>query len=1375
MKPDYLDDVSSDPVSSIQSRDEGVAWSPLSSIQRSFWFLYKLRPDFQSTFHNVFITRTTPAVDPDSLQVALNRLAARHPMLRACFGEVEGQPVQRIERAVSVSLQVVEVEDLDDPELVARTERDRAFAFDICAAPLFRAVLYRTGSDASVLLTMFDHLICDAWSSWRLVDELGRLLGEEDDSDECYEVDEQPAYFEHVAQEREFLHGRAGRKQFEYWKTVLEENHPELDLPKDRVVLKPRAREARGSIVYAISADLTAALGELTAKHDVTIFSMLLSSYFALLHRLSGHNRVSVGVPLPNRTRHWKRVVGPFVNVVVLGSTLDPEDTVADLLKRTNVTVWGALWNQRYPLSELVERLNPERSGDRSPYFKTAFVHQKARGVDPDMSSVTVGTVAMGDFKACRPVKWGGVEAQGFGRFKTNGAAGLDLALDSIETDGRIFVNWDYDANKFDRSTIERFIRCWVALLRSMARHDLQRVSRLEWLETEERHRLLVQWNATQSEYPADKCIHELFEKQANERSEAIAVVCEDRELSYTELNIKANKLAHHLRGLGVGPDTLVAICVERGVEMVVGLMAVLKAGGAYVPLDPAYPEERLRHMLQDSAPMVVLTSALVDGSTRARLPKKLTGQGAIIDLDKDAWRWQGASESNPDPSSVGLTPDHLAYVIYTSGSTGRPKGVMIEHKNAVNFICWAASSFSAEELSHTPFSTSVTFDLAVFEVFVPLTVGATVHIVQNALDIARSPAVTLINTVPSAIAALLANGIPGSISTINSAGEPLRRALVESLFRQTEVGKVCNLYGPSETTTYSTWVAMKREQGFVPHIGRPIANTRVYILDPYGQPVPTGVVGEMFIGGTGVGRGYLNRPELTAERFTPDRFADEPGARMYKTGDLGRWLPDGNIEFFGRNDFQVKIRGFRVELGEIEARLMEHRCIREAVVLAREDVPGDKRLVAYYTAVEEEDDDSAGAEVLRAHVKEGLPNYMVPTAYVELPELPRAPNGKLNRKALRAPDGAAYAVRGYEVPEGEIEATLARIWAEVLHIERVGRHDNFFELGGHSLLAVKVVSLLKQANLEISVVDLFQNPTIHQLALYVIQDKPLLGVDGIIPVRTTGRQRPLFLIHEFSGLDLYFPLLADNVDHDIPVYGLPGVPLNEPQLRTMEGIATRLASIIRTVQLEGPYRLAGWSFGGVVAYEVAAQLIGQDQMVEFLGLLDSYNPVSLRAQKKTRVIRSISPQRFLLEHIGREKTLNDQKRIALRELKEIADGMDFEELMSKCREAGLLGDHDITAVRQYALRLMAHDYASDNYAVQRIEIPVHLFAAQEAVDEEIEHTIDDHLRGWNLALPEKQIRRIQVPGNHFTMMNSPHISVVGQALSNAVFRASNG
>jgi amino acid adenylation domain-containing protein len=596
-----------------------------------------------------------------------------------------------------------------------------------------------------------------------------------------------------------------------------------------------------------------------------------------------------------------------------------------------------------------------------------------------------------------------------------------------------------------------------------------------------ERRQIIDSFNDTDVTYPKEKLIHELFECQVERTPEAIAVLCEGCSLTYAALNQKSNQLARYLRIRGVGPETLVGICVERGIEMAVGLLGILKAGGAYVPLDPSYPTERLAFVLADSRPTVLLTHERL----RRRLPE---GAAEMITLDND-WR-QIAQQpvGNLDARSLGLRSENAAYTIYTSGSTGDPKGVVIEHRNAVNLISWAQSTLARDAFDQTLHSTSLNFDLSVYEFFVPLTVGGSVRVVENALALLKDPApVTLINTVPSAIRGILDAGcIPQTTRVVNLAGEVLKKELVDLIFSQSGTEEVWNLYGPSETTTYSSSISMRQETGFLSSVGRPIANTKFYILDVRGQVVPIGVEGEIHIGGAGVARGYLNRAELTALRFLPDPFSADPQAALYKTGDLGRWRSDGTIEYLGRNDNQVKIRGFRIEPGEIEAQLMRHAQIKEAVVIAGEDENGEKRLVAYITP---RDGGGSDIENLRAHVKVALPEYMVPNAFVILDSLPLTSNGKLDRRALPAPNLGAYASDEYEAPQGELEEVLSGIWCELLRVSRVGRKDNFFVLGGHSLLATRVITYIShRLDVDLPLLAIFENQTIQALSIRILQ-----------------------------------------------------------------------------------------------------------------------------------------------------------------------------------------------------------------------------------------------------------------------------------------------
>jgi amino acid adenylation domain-containing protein/non-ribosomal peptide synthase protein (TIGR01720 family) len=651
-----------------------------------------------------------------------------------------------------------------------------------------------------------------------------------------------------------------------------------------------------------------------------------------------------------------------------------------------------------------------------------------------------------------------------------------------------LWIQISYDCDRFDAETIARMGGHLLTLLEGMVATESQKLKDLPLLTSAERHQLLVEWNNTTKEYPQNKCIHQLFEEQVERSPDAIAVVFEGEQLTYQQLNARANRIAHYLKSLGVEPEVLVGICVERSLYMVVGLLGILKAGGAYVPLDPSYPQDRLRYMLEDAGVQVLLTKAQLVKS----LPKH---KARVVCLDTN-WE-QIAIQSDSNPVN-GVTRDNLAYVIYTSGSTGRPKGVAIEHHSTVALLTWAKEVFATEDLAGVLASTSICFDLSVFELFVPLSWGGRVIMAQNALDLPTLPAaaqVTLINTVPAAMAELVrSQRIPASVRIVNLAGEPLQNQLVQQIYQLPNVQQVFNLYGPSEDTTYSTFTLVKKGDSIVT-IGRPIANTYCFLLDEHLMPLPIGVPGELYIGGDGLARGYLKRPDLTDEKFIPNPFSNEPSSLLYKTGDKARYLPDGNIEFLGRIDNQVKIRGFRIELGEIEAAITQYPGVRETAVIAREDVPGHKYLVAYIVPNHE---DAIASSDLRGFLKEKLPDYMIPGVFVVLDALPLTPNGKVDRKALPIPDTARQELQAESAPRTRYEEILAQIWREVFHRDVVSIHDNFFEVGGDSILSIQIISKANRAGFFFTPKQIFQHQTIAELAA-VATTETLKSEQGLV------------------------------------------------------------------------------------------------------------------------------------------------------------------------------------------------------------------------------------------------------------------------------------
>jgi amino acid adenylation domain-containing protein len=990
-------------------------------------------------------------------------------------------------------------------------------------------------------------------------------------------------------------HSDIVQAQRDYWQRTLAGAPAVLELPTDH--RRPIRQDYAGAFV-ALELDerLTAGLKTLSQRHDVTLLTTLLAGWAALLSRLSGQDDVVIGAPVANRGRaEVDPLIGFFVNSLALRVDLFGEPVVGELLQRVNARVFEAQHNQDLPFEQVLEIVRPPRSPAHRPVFQVMFAWQNAGESDLDLAGLTVAPV-----RPPYPVST------------------FDLTLSLAEAGGCVAGKLEYATALFDRATAERYVGYLRRLLDAMVADDAGVVDHLPLLSEAERYQLLVAWNATEADYPQEKCVHEVFEAQAAQRPDAIAVVHNDAQLTYAELNARANRLAHHLRTLGVRPDSLVAICAERGLEMVVGLLAILKAGGAYVPLDPAYPAERLAYMLDDSAPVAVLTHAQV----RARLPAafdRATGAAPapVIDLDADAALWANLPDSNPDRIDIGLASRHLAYVMYTSGSTGQPKGVMIAHR-AVGRLVLNNGYADFQASDRVAFASNSAFDATTMEVWAPLLNGGCIVVIDQAILLDPELfkhwlehqavnvlwlTVALFNQYADTLAEAFSH-----LRYLLVGGDALDPRVIAHVLQRSPPQHLLNGYGPTETTTFAMTHEVREIPGGLKSIpiGRPISNTRIYILDRNGEPVPIGVVGEIHIGGAGVARGYLNRPELTAARFLADPFAAEPDARMYRTGDLARYLPDGNVEFLGREDFQVKIRGFRIELGEIEARLSSYALVREAVVLAREDEPGEKRLVGYYTSANGE---SIAAEALRVHLRSALPEYMVPAAFVRLDAFALTPNGKLDRKALPAPDDAAYAARSYEAPAGEVETRLARIWAELLKLDRVGRHDNFFELGGHSLVALRMVAQVRSTfGVEIGVAALFAAPTIKEFAARVSRTETPPEPWNVVKIQPLGEKTPIIAINNTM---LYYNL-ARNIGTHRPFFAVQLFdPSNHRSLgrRTLEEITTDYVRLIREAQPNGPYVLVGLCVGGLMAYEAARQLRQAGEQVPLVVMGDTWCP----------------------------------------------------------------------------------------------------------------------------------------------------------------------
>jgi amino acid adenylation domain-containing protein len=848
-------------------------------------------------------------------------------------------------------------------------------------------------------------------------------------------------------------------------------------------------------------------------------------------------------------------------------------------------------------------------------------------------------------------------------------------------------------------------------------------------------------------------------------------LVFEEQSLSYAELNTRANRLAHQLMVQGVRPDDRVAIAVQRSLEMVVGVLAILKAGGGYVPLDPAYPEERLAFMLEDSAPVALL----VHGATRERFAA-LSGGVPLVDLDAVGLDGAEPSATNPTPSALGLRPNHLAYVIYTSGSTGKPKGVMVEHGGFVNLVTYCqVLSETGKEKRVLQFA-SLSFDVASREIFTTLSGGDALHLVsshqiQAGVDaVLQRKAITHAALPPAVLATLDQVNLPDLVY-LTTGGEACSPALVA---RWARGRRLVNAYGPTEATVCTT-VFECRSDGQKQPIGRPIANTRIYLLDDDGQPVPIGVAGEIHIGGVGVARGYLNQPELTAERFLPDPYAAEPDARMYRTGDLARWRPDGNVEFLGRADFQVKIRGFRIELGEIEAVLRVCDGIREAVVLAREDGVVEKRLVAY-VAVDKAADNVDAANlpaVLKAHLQSCLPSHMVPAAFVVLEALPLTPNGKLDRKALPAPEAEAYASGAHAPPEGPVEEALAELWSELLGIKRVGRHDDFFSLGGHTLLVLRLLSEINQTfSVRLPVGAVFLRPTLAGLAEAVDDARLVEEAAALVPLQPEGDGLPLFLLPGAFGSVLYLQPLAKALGTGRPVLALPSPGLDgRPPLASVRELALHHLRAVRRWQPKGPYFLAGHSSGGRVAFELARQLEQQGETVASLVILDTTapDPGQDRPDRTERDLL-VDLVAFFEELAGTALGISREAIFA-----EPAAEEAYAKVMAAFQTSGLFFSRSAAVaelkalVAVYRAALGGHD----GYGIEeRVRVQIHLLMSRDRGGAE---AVEDHrpAGGW-AARSEQGAVVDEVPGTHITMVAPPHVAVLAERLA-GILSAADG
>jgi len=1179
----------------IPRRDVAASY-PLSFGQQRLWFLDRLEPE--SAVYNIArAVHLRGALQVEALRQALDAIVARHEALRTTFAAVDGVPLQRIGAPRAVDMTVIDLTAGPAAERSAALRRlldeQARRPFDLARDLMLRATLFRLGEAEYALLLTTHHIASDGWSMSVLFRELTDLYAAFGRGAPSALPPLSIQYADYAVWQRQQLHGERLEAQLGYWRRRLAGAPAALELPTDRQ--RPTVQSLRGAHVSSLlPGPLVERLKEMSRREGVTLFMTLLAGFQALLHRYTGQEDILVGSPIAGRTRpELEGLIGFFVNTLVLRTDLSGEPTFRGLLARVRESALGAYGHQELPFEKLVEELQPERSSSYSPLCQVMFAFQNIPTSTLSLAGLTSSPLTV-----------------------DTGTSKFDLTLSVETTEGGLTAMLEYNTDLFDAATMDRMLGHWRRLLEAAVLDPDERVSRLRLVTDAERQQLLVAWNDTGVEYPRRACLHELFEAQVARTPDAVAVSGGGQSLTYRELNGLANRVAHVLRERGVGPDVLVGLCVERSPLMMQGLLGVLKAGGAYVPLDPAYPKDRLAFILADARPTVIVTQRRLLGS----LPESATP--IVLCLDADGEATAAPSENNP---ASGATADSVAYVIYTSGSTGQPKGVLGLHRGAVNRFAWMWRTYPFTPADVCCQKTSLNFVDSVWEVLGPLLAGIPTHIVPD--DVVGDPRrlvqcladqrVSRIVLVPSLLRVLLdtdmdlARLLPGLTLWICS-GEALSRELADRFRERMPHSVLLNLYGSSEVSADATWYDTRhlRDHLAVP-VGRPIDNTQVYLLDRHLEPVPVGVSGELYVGGDGLARGYLDRPELTAEKFVANPFAIGPGARLYRTGDLARYHPDGTIEFLGRADHQVKIRGFRIELGEIEAALGSHPAVGESLVLTREDLPGEARLVAYLVP---RSAPAPTSEELRRFLGEKLPHYMVPSVFVTLERLPLTPNGKVDRRTLPAPGQARPdSAAAFAAPRDPLAVQVTAIWETVLGVRGIGLRDNFFDLGGHSLLAVRLFARIEEGlGRRLPVATLFRAPTVEQLTRALREDGlPAARWSSLVAIQPAGDKPPLFCVHPHVGHVLCYYDLARMLGAGQPVYGLQALALDGTQAFStlIEDIAAHYTREIRELQPEGPYRLAGYCFGGVVAFEMARQLQAQGHAVALLALLDPGPP----------------------------------------------------------------------------------------------------------------------------------------------------------------------
>ncbi|MBI5302092.1 MAG: amino acid adenylation domain-containing protein [Chloroflexi bacterium] len=1290
---------------------------PLSPMQQGMVFHSIAAPE-SGVYIEQLNCALRGALDVAAFECAWQRVLDRYAILRTSFiGEGLKEPVQVVHRQVKLPFEFQDWRDTPTSEQPARLSAfladERRRGFVLTDAPLMRVALMRVTNDMYEFVWQHHHALLDGWSVPIVLQEVFAFYHARC-RNQALQLPPPRPYRDYIV----WLRKQDLRQAEDFWRRTLKGFTAPTPLIVDRAIKNADAAHS-AEVETRLSLATTNVLQSVARQNRLTLNTLVQGAWALLLSRYSGEEDVVFGATVSGRPAELpgaETMVGLFINTLPVRVRVTPNLPVVAWLQELQTQQVELRQYEYTPLVQIQSWSEAPRGlslFDSILVFENLPVSDSLREQDDDLEILNYRSVEQTNYPL-------------------TAVAGPSSEL---------MLKIVYDNERFDQPTITRMLGHWRTLLEGIAENPSQSLAALPLLTQVEREQILVEWNDTTADYVRDRCAHELFEQQVARTPNAIAVTLGEARLTYRELNARANQLAHHLRELGVKPETLVAICMERSLEMIVAVLGVLKAGGAYVPLDPTYPFDRLAFVLDDSRAPILLT--------QSHLTSRLPQHPIQICLDTD---WEKMTRESDANLPLCATPENLVYVIYTSGSTGKPKGTLLQHRGLCNLIAAYHRDFGIGATSRVLQFFSFGFDGSVADIFSALLNGATLCLtppdaVSSINDFERLIAAQHITVamLPPALLALLPSDGLSDLQTIISAGESCRR---DDALRWARRRQFFNGYGPTEVTVAASWYRVEEldSETTIP-IGRPIANAQIYILDQQLQPVPVGVPGELHIGGVGLARGYLNRPELTAEKFIhyqlPIANRQSP-IRLYKTGDLGRFRADGNIEFLGRIDHQVKLRGFRIELGEIETVLREHPAVQDAVVLAREDPPGEKRLVAYVISVGE-----ITTNDLSKFLQTKLPAYMTPAAFVMMEAFPLNASGKVDRRALPAPDHVPVATARVVIPPRDtLEFELAQIWEKILGVHPIGVRDNFFELGGHSLLALRLSALVQQElGQSLPLVNLFQEPTIEHLASVLRGAE--MTTPTVVPIQPHGTKPPIFFVHPSGGSVHWYTELAESLGADQPFYGLQARGVHgDAELHTrVEDMAAFYLDAMRAQQTNGPYRIGSWSMGVSVAYEMAQQLRALNQPVSLLALLDQGPTLGAKEPEDDAA--------YLVDTFGKHIPL------ATEQLRQLEPHEQIAHVWRQARQAEwLYPDVTLDQFSHFIRILRTHTDAFRQYKPQRYAGKVTLFRAEERpADDPPAHDL-----GWG-ALATQGVEIHSVPGDHLSMIHEPHVQVLAEKL----------